>query len=314
MAPTGLAAVVARLREELADDQVVTDRQRCRTYECDGLTQHRVVPAAVVLARSTADVVTAVGACAAHGVPFVARGAGTGLSGGAVPHAEGVLIVLGAMRSVVEIDAAAARAVVEPGVANLRVSELVASSGYYYAPDPSSQVICSIGGNVAENSGGAHCLKHGFTTHHVTGLELVTPDGELLALGGKAPEPPGYDLIGLVVGSEGTLGIVTQVTVQLSRLPQRRCTVLVGFDSPDDAGAATSAVIAAGVLPAAVEMMDALAIEAAEAAVSCRYPEGAGAVLIVELDGPDAEVEAELAEVLLQCELHGAREVRTAGD
>jgi glycolate oxidase len=194
------------------------------------------------------------------------------------------------------------------------VSRSAAADGYYYAPDPSSQQICSIGGNVAENSGGAHCLKYGFTTNHVTGLELVVPDGTVVRLGGRAPDPPGYDLIGAFVGSEGTLGITTEVTVRLTRAPETVRTLLAAFPSTDEAGGAVSAIIGAGVVPAAIEMMDALAIEAAEAAVHCGYPDGAGAVLIVELDGPRAEVEAQFTEVERHCHENGAFEIRIARD
>ena len=313
-APSAVDAVTERLRSVLDDEQVITDRQRRRTYECDGLTQYRVVPGLVVLARTADEVALAVRACARHGLPFVARGSGTGLSGGALPHADGVLIVLSQMRQVLEIDADAQRAVVEPGVINLELTRRTSPLGYYYAPDPSSQQICSIGGNVAENSGGAHCLKYGFTTNHVTGLDLVLPDGELVSLGGKAPDPPGYDLLGAVVGSEGTLGVVTRVTVRLTRLPQEVRTLLASFDSTDDAGAATSAIIGAGVVPAAIEMMDALAIEAAEAAVHCGYPPGARTVLVVELDGPCADVASEFDQVIEHCRKNGAAQIRVAAD
>ena len=309
-----LARVTAELARAFPAEQVITDRQRLRTYECDGLAQYKVVPGLVVLARDADDVATAVRACAEHQVPFVARGSGTGLSGGALPRAEGVLVVMSQMRQIREIDAANQRAVVDPGVINLALTRATTPDGYYFAPDPSSQSVCSIGGNVAENSGGAHCLKYGFTTNHVTGLDLVTPSGELVEIGGKAPDPPGYDLLGAQVGSEGTLGLVTEVTVRLTRLPQEVQTVLAGFRSTDDAGAATSAIIAAGVIPAAIEMMDALAIEAAEKAVACGYPAGAGAVLVVELDGAAADVAGELAEVLRHCEAHGAFETRLAAD
>ena len=193
---------------------------------------------------------------------------------------------------------------------NLDVTKAATPDGYYYAPDPSSQQICSIGGNVAENSGGAHCLKYGFTTNHVVGADFVTADGDTVALGGAAPDSPGYDLLGAVVGSEGTLGIVTSVTVRLVRLPEEVRTLLVGFESTDQAGAATSAIIAAGIVPAAIEMMDALAIEAAEAAVQCNYPDGAGAVLVIELDGAAIEVEQEFAEVERLCHENGAFELR----
>ncbi|MEV0130122.1 FAD-linked oxidase C-terminal domain-containing protein [Dactylosporangium sp. NPDC050688] len=303
-----------RLRGFLQPEQVLTDRQQLRTYECDGLTHYRVVPAIVVLPRTAQECAGTVRACVDAGVPFVARGSGTGLSGGALPHADGALIVTSQLRAIREVAPQDERAVVEPGVINLQVTRAASPHGYYYAPDPSSQQICSIGGNVAENSGGAHCLKYGFTTNHVTGVEIVTPDGDLVRLGGRTPDPPGYDLLGAFVGSEGTLGIATEVTVRLVRLPETVRTLLAAFPGTDQAGAATSAIIAAGVVPAAVEMMDALAIEAAEAAVHCGYPQGAGAVLIVELDGPHAEVEAQFAAVEGFCREHGAFEIRIAAD
>ena len=310
----GLSELTSRLRAELGAAKVIDDRQELRTYECDGLAHYKVVPGLVVLAESTADVVAVVTACTEAGVPFVARGSGTGLSGGALPHADGVLVVTSRMRTIVEIDRDGQRAVVEPGVINLHVTRASAPSGYYYAPDPSSQQVCSIGGNVAENSGGAHCLKYGFTTNHVLGVEFVEPSGEVVEIGGKAPDPPGYDLLGAIVGSEGTLGIATRVTVRLTRAPESVQTLLAGFDGTDAAGQAVSAIIAAGVIPAAVEMMDALAIEAAEAAVHCGYPDGAGAVLIVELDGPASEVDAQFAQVRELCEKAGAFEIRIAAD
>lgn len=309
-----IEGLAARLRARLGSAAVITDEAERRTYECDGLTHHRVVPAIVVLADTTASVAAAVQECAALGVPFVARGSGTGLSGGALPHAEGVLIVMSRMRQILEIDQAGQRAVVEPGVINLQLTNESLPKGYYFAPDPSSQVVCSIGGNVAENSGGAHCLKYGFTTNHVTGLELVTPAGEVVELGGKAPDAPGYDLLGALVGSEGTLGIVTRVTVRLTRVPEDVRTLLAAFDSTDSAGTAVSAIIGAGVIPAAIEMMDALAIEAAEAAVRCDYPAGAGAVLIVEIDGPASDVRHVFDEVERLCRSAGAFELRIAQD
>ncbi|WP_229073176.1 FAD-linked oxidase C-terminal domain-containing protein [Actinoplanes sp. DH11] len=307
-------AFAARLRAEIGADRVLTDRQQLRTYECDGLAHYKVIPAVVVLARSEEHVVATVRACAREEIPFVARGSGTGLSGGALPHADGVLIVTSQLREVVELRPEDERAVVQPGVINLNVTKAATPYGYYYAPDPSSQQICSIGGNVAENSGGAHCLKYGFTTNHVTGLRVVTPDGEVVQLGGLAPDTPGYDLLGAFVGSEGTLGIATEVTVRLTRLPETVRTLLAAFASTDQAGAATSAIIAAGVVPAAIEMMDALSIEAAEAAVHCDYPAGAGAVLIVELDGPAAEVAAQFDEVTRICDDAGAFATRVAAD
>ena len=306
--------MVTELRPFLPAGGIVTDPAELRTYDCDGLMHYRVVPALVVLPETAEQVAATVRACSTRGIPFVARGSGTGLSGGALPHADGVLIVMSRMRDILEIDRDNQRAVVEPGVINLQLSKVTQPDGYYYAPDPSSQQVCSIGGNVAENSGGAHCLKYGFTTGHVTGVELVTPQGELVEIGGTAVDFPGYDLLGALVGSEGTLGIATKVTVRLTRSPQAVQTLLAGFPDTDTAGQAVSAIISAGVIPAAIEMMDALAIEAAEAAVQCGYPEGAGAVLVVELDGAAAEVEHQFAQVEGFCREAGAFEIRIAAD
>jgi glycolate oxidase len=309
-----LEQLIADCVRELAPEQVITDRAQLRTYECDGLASYRCVPGLVILAQSTADVAFVVRRCAALGVPFIARGSGTGLSGGALPRSDGVLIVVSRMNRIVSVDPDDERAVVEPGVINAHLTRAAAPHGYYYAPDPSSQQVCSLGGNVAENSGGAHCLKYGFTAHHVTGLEVVMPDGSIERFGGLAPDPVGYDVVGAIVGSEGTLGVVTEATVRLLRTPQAVQTVLAGFRTIDDAGAAVSAIIAAGVLPAAVELMDALAIEAAEAAVHPGYPDGAGAVLVAELDGPPSEVDAQLAAVEQLCAEAGAFEIRIAAD
>ncbi|POM24368.1 putative FAD-linked oxidoreductase [Actinomadura rubteroloni] len=307
---TSLDRLAARCAALLGPDAVIGDPVRLRTYECDGLTTHRAAPGLVVLPESAEQVAAIVRACAAEGVPYVARGSGTGLSGGALPRTDGVLIVTSRMRRILEIDIPNQRAVVEPGVINLDVSRAVRPHGYYFAPDPSSQQICSVGGNVAENSGGAHCLKYGFTAHHVLACEVVTPDGEIVQLG----EGPGYDLLGVFVGAEGTLGITTKITVKLTRVPETVRTLLAAFDSIEAGGTAVSAIIGAGVVPAAIEMMDALAIEAAEAAVGCGYPDGAGAVLIVELDGPDGEVAHQFDQVERLCRDAGAFEVRVAAD
>src|SRR5690348_3377741 len=309
-----IQALVPRMRDICGAGNVITDPLELRTYECDGLTSHRCVPALVVLPGSAAEVAAVVAECAHAGVPFVARGSGTGLSGGALPHESGVLIVMSRMRSIIEIDPVSRRAVVEPGVTNLSVTQAAAPFGLFYAPDPSSQVVCSVGGNVAENSGGAHCLKHGFTVNHVVGLEIVTPAGELTWLGDGTGAANGYDLVGAFTGSEGTLGIVTKIVVKLTPAPEAVHLVLAAYDSLEAGGRAVSDIIAAGIVPAAIEMMDALSIEAAEAAVHCGYPEGASAVLLVELDGPAAEVEAELATVRAICEQAGAREIRAADD
>ena len=293
---------------------MITEPEQLRVYECDGLTGHRAVPELVVLPGSTEEVQTVVRACYRERVPFVARGAGTGLSGGATPLAGGVVVSLARMNRIIEIDLGSQRVVVEPGVANLDVTRAVAAEGFFYAPDPSSQQVCTIGGNVAENSGGAHCLKHGFTVHHATGLTLVLPDGEVVELGGKALDPDGPDLLGVVVGSEGTLGIVTQITLRIVRAPQVVRTLLAGFETMDAAGVAVSGIVAAGILPSAIEMMDRLTIEAAELAVSPGYPEGAGAVLLVELDGVAEQVEDDVADVERICSESGAFELRTAAN
>jgi len=314
MTEHGATALAPRLAEIVGASNVITDPRQLRTYECDGLTSHRATPGLAVLPATAEHVAAIVGVCADAGVPYVARGSGTGLSGGALPRADGVLVVTSRMRRIIEVDPANRRAVVEPGVTNLAVSKAAAPFGYFYAPDPSSQVVCSVGGNVAENSGGAHCLKYGFTVHHVLGLQVASPAGELVWIGDGTGAAPGYDLLGAFVGSEGTLGIATKIVVRLTRLPQTVRTLLAAFDSTDAGGAAVSAIIGAGILPAAIEMMDALAIQAAEAAVACRYPPGAGAVLIVELDGPAAEVAREYTAVRELCEATGATEIRVADD
>ena len=305
-------AFVDELRSALGAGHVITEPEQLRVYECDGLTGHRAVPEVVVLPDSTEDVQSVVRACHRERVPFVARGAGTGLSGGATPMAGGVVVSLSRMNRILEIDLASQRIVVEPGVANLDVTRAVASDGYFYAPDPSSQQVCTIGGNVAENSGGAHCLKYGFTAHHVTALTFVLPDGEIVELGDKALDPDGPDLLGVIVGSEGTLGIATRITLRIVRAPQAVRTLLAAFDTMDAAGAAVSGIVAAGLMPSAIEMMDRLTIEAAERAVSPGYPGGAGAVLLVELDGVVEQVEDDAAEFERICSLCSAFEIRTA--
>ncbi|MFC7329601.1 FAD-linked oxidase C-terminal domain-containing protein [Marinactinospora rubrisoli] len=312
--PADPQALVPRLRAICGDAGVLTDPAQRRTYESDGLTYHAALPGVVVLPTTTAQVAAVVRLCAEEGVPFVPRGSGTGLSAGALPRPDGVLIVTSRMRRILEVDVAARCAVVQPGVVNLDVTRAAAPHGYYYAPDPSSQQVCSVGGNVAENSGGAHCLKYGFTVNHVLGLEIVTPAGEVVRLGGKTAEAPGYDLIGAFVGSEGTLGIATEITVRLLRAPERVRTLLAAFPTMDAGGRAVSAIIGSGILPAAIEMMDALAIEAAEAAVACGYPKGAGAVLIVELDGPADDVDAQFEAAAARCRESGATELRAATD
>jgi glycolate oxidase len=290
---------------------LITDRSQLHTYECDALTNFRVLPQAVLLPATTEQVQAVVRICSREKIPFVARGSGTGLSGGALPDSAGVVISLTRMNRILEVDIPNARVVVEPGVANAEVTQRVAPFGYFYAPDPSSQSVCSIGGNVAENSGGAHCLKYGFTTTHVLGLEVVLPDGSIVHMGGMTPDRPGYDLPGIFVGSEGTLGIATRITLRIVKKPEVIQVVLAAFNSAAEAGAAVSEIIAAGILPAAMEIMDCLAIEAAEASVHAGYP-NCGGLLLVELDGHSAEVNDLVERVNKFCVQGGAWEVRVS--
>jgi glycolate oxidase len=305
------AALLAEFRQLLLSPYVISSPEELQTYECDALTSYRVPPTAVLLPTTTEQVQSILRLCHREKIPFVARGNGTGLSGGALPVKDGIVISLSRMNQILEIDIPNARAVVEPGVINLDVSNRVASQDYFYAPDPSSQSVCTIGGNVAENSGGAHCLKYGFTTTQVLGLEVVLPNGDLIHLGGKTVDPPGYDLLGLFVGSEGTLGIATKMTLRLVKRPECIRVLLAAFNSTNEAGAAVSGIIAAGVLPAAIEMMDNLAIQAAEASVHANYP-NCGGLLLVELDGPLAEVESLMTHVNEICHANAATEIRLA--
>jgi glycolate oxidase len=305
------ARVFRELRAIVGERGLITSTEELHTYECDGLTNFRVMPRAVLLPDSTAQVQAILRICHRERIPFVARGAGTGLSGGALPVENGIVLSLARMNRILEVDLPNARVVVEPGVVNLDITGRVQSHAYFYAPDPSSQSVCSIGGNVAENSGGAHCLKYGFTTTHVLGLEVVLPDGSLVHLGGKTLDVPGYDLAGVFVGSEGTLGVATKIILRIVKRPECVQTLLAAFPSTNEAGAAVSDVIAAGMLPAAIEMMDNLAIQAAEAAVHANYPE-CGALLLVELDGPTAEVLALMSEVEQICRKNRSWEIRVA--
>jgi glycolate oxidase len=304
---------LSELRGLVRRDAVLHDPTDLLTYEADALVHLRATPGAVVLPRDTAEVQAVVRLCGRHGVPFVARGHGTGLSGGALPRPDGVLISLSRMTRIRHVDIDNQFVVVEPGVTNLEITRRVAPFGCYYAPDPSSQVVCSIGGNIAENSGGAHCLKYGFTVHHVLGVEVVLPNGDIVRLGGPTLDPPGLDLLGVLVGSEGTLAVVTEATVRILRRPESVLTLLAGFPSIDAAGEAVSAIIGCGIVPAAVEMMDRLTIDAAEAAVHPNFP-ASSAVLIVELDGPGVEVRELFATVERVCRQAGAETVEIAGD
>lgn len=303
--------IINELRAVLGESGLLIKPEQLRTYECDGLTNFRVVPTAVALPSSTEQVQGVVRICHRERIPFVARGSGTGLSGGALPFDGGILISLTRMNRILEVDIPNARVVVEPGVINLHVTQAVAAHNYFYAPDPSSQSVCTIGGNVAENAGGAHCLKYGFTTTHVTGMEIVLPDGSLIHVGGKTFDHAGYDIAGVFVGSEGTLGIATKITLRIVKRPETIQTLIAAFNSTDETGAAVSEIIAAGILPAAVEMMDRLSLQAAEAAVHAGYPMCEG-LLLVELDGPTIEVEQLMNQVKEICTACGAWETRLA--
>ena len=305
------ASHIAELRIAVGNDGLITGQSQLQTYECDGLTNFRILPGAVVLPRTAEQVQAVVRLCARHKIPFVSRGAGTGLSGGALPAAGGIVISLARMNRILEVDIANRFVVVEPGVINAHVTHRVAPQGYFYAPDPSSQSVCTIGGNVAENSGGAHCLKYGFTVTHVLALDVVMPSGELVQFGSPTLDAPGYDLPGVFVGSEGTLGVATRITLRIVKRPEVVQTLLAAFNSVQAAGQTVSDIIAAGMLPAALEIMDALSIEAAEAAVQAHYPVCKG-LLLVELDGSCSEVEALIREVQTLCSNNGAWEIRVA--
>ncbi len=281
-------------------------------YESDALTAYRARPAAVLLAESQAEVIAAVRLCHRAGVPFVARGSGTSLSGGSLPVEDGLVIALNRLNRILRLEPEERRAVVEPGVVNLDVSKAAAPYGLYYAPDPSSQLICTIGGNVAFNSGGAHCLKYGMTSNHILGLKVVLPDGEVATLGGESLEGVGPDWTGLFVGSEGLFGIALEITLRLLPVPELYRTVLAAYGSLEAAGNAVAAVVASGLLPGAMEIMDHLAIQAAEASVHAGYPRDAAALLIVELEGEALQVEAEFAHLEQVILASGATEVRVA--
>jgi len=283
--------IVAALRQIVPGEGVIAGAREMKPYETDGLTAYHQLPMVVVLPETTAQVSQVLRYCHDEGIRVVPRGAGTSLSGGALPLADGVLLGMAKFNRIREIDFDNRVAVVEPGVTNLAVSNAVAHAGFYYAPDPSSQIACTIGGNIAENSGGIHCLKYGMTTNNVLGCEIVLMTGEVLRIGGKHLDAPGYDLLGLITGSEGLLGVVTEVTVRILRKPETARALLVGFPSSEDAGECVSRIIGAGIIPGGMEMMDKPAIHAAEEFVHAGYPLDVEALLIVELDGPSAEVD-----------------------
>lgn len=307
--------IIQKLEAVLGKNGVVKRKDELLTYECDGLPQYRQRPALVTLPKTTQEVAEIVKLCHQENIPWVARGAGTGLSGGALPVEDCILIVTARMKQILEVDYENQRVTVQPGVINNWVTQAVTGKGFYYAPDPSSQIICSIGGNVAENSGGVHCLKYGTTTNHVLGLTIVTAEGEILKIGGKVPEMPGYDLTGLFVGSEGTLGIATEITLKILKTPSAICVMLADFDSVESAGSAVAEIIKAGIIPAGMEIMDNFSINAVEDVVQTNcYPRDAKAILLVELDGLEVEVKSykdKVAEICLNC---GAKTITSAND
>ena len=306
-------SLTERFRGIVGAEHVITHEQQLATYESDGLLQYAVTPGAVVLPGSADEVAAVVRACHDAGTPWVARGAGSGLSGGALPVADGVLIALTRMRRILAVELDDGRVLVEPGVTNIAVSQAVAPA-HFFPPDPSSQIVCTIGGNVAENSGGAHCFKYGFTTNYVTGLELVLPDGSEVTLGGRELDHPGLDLVGAFVGSEGTLGIATRIWLRVVPKPESVRTLVAFFGSTVEAGEVVSEIVAGGIVPGAIEMMDNLSIRAAEGATGAGYPPDAGAALVVELDGSEAECATRFDQVVAICERAGADSVRVARD
>ncbi len=307
------SGMVERLRHTSGPEHVVTDEHELRTYESDGLRHYRTPPAVAVLPGSAEEVAEILRACHQAKVPWVARGAGTGLSGGSIPVEDGVLVVLTRLNRILEVDLPNQRVVVEPCVTNATVSTAVGPT-HFYPPDPSSRVVSTIGGNVAENSGGLHCFKYGFTTNYVMGLEVVLPDGEVVTLGGKELDHPGYDLLGVFVGSEGTLGIATKITLRVIPKAAAHRTVVGYFDSIEQAGQAVTDIVGAGIVPAAIEIMDKLTIEATENWTHAGYRLDAGAALIVELDGSEAECEARFADIMAVYERNGTSGTRVARD
>lgn len=311
-ASTTREILIHRFRALLPAEQVLYSAEDLHPYECDGLSAYRKLPLAVVLPDTIEQVQRIVELCRELDVPVVARGAGTGLSGGALPHDQGVLLSLARFNRILQVDPQQRVARVQPGVRNLAISEAAAPFGLYYAPDPSSQIACSIGGNVAENAGGVHCLKYGLTVHNIQQLKVVTIDGELLTIGGSGLDAAGYDLLALMTGSEGMLGVIVEVSVKLLPKPERAQVILAAFDDVVNAGQAVGNIISAGIIPAGLEMMDKLAIQAAEDFVHAGYPVGAAAILLCELDGTNEEVSAHVYQVREILNQSGATEVRTA--
>ncbi len=307
-------ALLAALLKILPADGIVHQPEELSAYECDGLSAYRCTPLVVVLPESIEQVQAVLRLCAAHGIPVVARGAGTSLSGGSLPHAQGVVLSLARFNRILEVDPRGRTARVQPGVRNLAISEAAAPYGLYYAPDPSSQIACSIGGNVGENAGGVHCLKYGLTVHNILKLEVITIDGERLTIGSDALDAPGYDLLALMTGSEGLLAVIVEITVRLLPKPERAQVVLAAFGEVERAGDAVAAIIGQGIIPGGLELMDNPAIRAAEDFVHAGYPTDAAAILLCELDGTNAEVSEQILRVHDILNELGATEVRTAED
>ena len=308
------SALIDALQQIIPAGSLLFEEEDLKPYECDGLSAYRAIPLAVVLPETIEQVQQVLILCHEHRVPVVARGAGTGLSGGALPHEQGVLLSLAKFRNIIDINPKRRIARVQPGVRNLAISEAADKYGLYYAPDPSSQIACTIGGNVAENSGGVHCLKYGLTVHNIQQLKIITIDGELLTIGGSGLDSAGYDLLALMTGSEGMLGVIVEVTVKLLPKPERAQVLLAAFDDVVKAGEAVGNIIAAGIIPGGLEMMDRLAIKAAEEFVHAGYPLDAEAILLCELDGTNEEVSVHVLKVREVLKQSGATEVRTARD
>ena len=304
--------IVNKLKNFLPNESVIAEEAGLRVYECDGLTAYRQLPLVVVLPETTEQLSRVLQFCNKNNVKVVPRGAGTSLSGGALPLADGITVGLGKFNKILEVDYTNRCVVAQPGVTNLAITQAVESEGFYYAPDPSSQLACTIGGNVAENSGGVHCLKYGLTTNNLLGLELILMNGEAIRLGGKHLDPGGYDLMGIVTGSEGLLGIITEVTVRILTKPATACALLIGFESSEDAGKCVSSIINAGIIPGGMEMMDKPAIQAVEKFVHAGYPMDVEAMLIVELDGAEVEVKFLVECVKEICKKTKAVSIRTS--
>jgi glycolate oxidase len=300
------AAVVAALRAVVPGEGVIADADELRAYECDALTAYQAVPMAVVLPSTTEQIAAILRLCAAEGVKVVPRGAGTSLSGGALPIVDGIVLGLGKLNRILDIDLDNRTVTAQPGVTNLGITHAVEQAGFYYAPDPSSQIACTIGGNIAENSGGVHCLKYGLTTNNVLGVTMVLPSGDVVRLGGRHLDSDGYDLLGVATGSEGLLGVIAEVTVRILQKPETARAVLIGFPTVEQGGGCVAAIIADGIIPGGLEMMDSPAINAAEDFVRAGYPRDAGSLLICELDGPAVEVDQLIDTVAAIARQHGA--------